>query len=109
MLFGKKRYAKKFGKGNDFLKSYSVKISALMNLTDKNENVTDKLNHLKETFVFSISPPQNKEVVKCQESIEAKFDDLKAILEQEDWYENDVIRRISIIEMEVGMLTSIRV
>lgn len=108
MLFGKKRYAKKFGEGNDFLKSYATKIGALMNLTDKNEIVTDKLNHLKETFVFSISPPQNKEVVKCQESIEAKFNELKEILAQEDWDENDVIRRISIIEMEVGMLTSIR-
>lgn len=108
MLFGKKRYAKKFDKGNNFLKNYAVKVSAIMNLTDKSEIVTDELNHLKETFVFSVSPPQNKEVVKCQESIEAKFDELEAILEQEDWDENDVVRRISIIEKEVTKLTSFR-
>ena len=108
MLFGKKRYAKKFDKGNNFLKNYAVKVSAIMNLTEKSEIVTDKLNHLKETFVFSVSPPQNKEVVKCQESIEAKFDELKAILEQEDWDENDVLHRISVIETEVTMLTSFR-
>lgn len=109
MLFGKKRYAKKFAEGNDFLKSYATKVGALMNLTDKSEAVTDKLNHLKETFVFSITPPQNKEVVKCQETIEAKFNELKEVLAQEDWDEDDVIRRINVIEMEVGMLTSIRV
>ena len=109
MLFGKKRYAKKFAEGHDFLKSYATKVGALMNLTDKSEAVTDKLNHLKETFVFSITPPQNKEVVKCQETIEAKFNELKEVLAQEDWDEDDVIRRINVIEMEVGMLTSIRV
>ena len=108
MLFGKKKYAKDFGKGNDFLKSYATKISALMNLTENNELVTDKLNHLKESFVFAISPPQNKEVVKCQEKIEAKFDELRDILEQEDWDETDVIRRINSLETELGMLTSIR-
>ena len=108
MLFGKKDYTKKFGKGNDFLKSYGTKVNALMNLTENNEIVTDKLNHLKETFVFSISPPQTKEVVKCQEKIEAKFNELRDLLEKEDWDEKEAIRRINSLETEVGMLTSIR-
>ena len=79
-----------------------------MNLTEANETVTDKLNHLKESFVFAISPAVNKEVEKCQESIEAKFNELREILVQDDWDENDVIKRINILEAELGMLTSIR-
>lgn len=108
MLFGKKKYVNKFAEGNDFLKSYATKTVAIMNLTENNETVTDKLNHLKESFVFAISPPQNKEVEKCQSNIERKFDELREVLEQEDWDEKDVIKRINSLETELTMLTSIR-
>ena len=106
--FGKKKYAKSFEKGNDFLKNFATKIGALMRYAEENEAVTAKLNKLREDFVFTISPPQNREFKKHQEAIEQKYTELKSVLEQEEWDEKDVIRRINSIGGELDEINAIR-
>ena len=106
--FGKKKYAKAFEKDNDFLKNFAVKISALLRYTEDNEKVTEKINKLKEDFVFTIAPPQNREVKKHQEEIERKYADLKSVLEQDEWDEKDVLKRISSIGAELDEINAIR-
>ena len=106
--FGKKKYAKKFAKGNDFLKSHATKIGALMRYTEENELVTEKLNKLKEDFVFTISPAENREVRKHENAIERKYKELKEILEMGEWDEKDVLRRINSLGGELDEINSIR-
>jgi len=108
ILFGKKKYAKNFAKGNDFLKSYATRIGSLMRYVEDNEAVAEKLNKLKEDFVFTISPPENREVKKHEEAIDRKFAELKNLLEQEEWDEKDVLRRINSIGAELDEINAIR-
>lgn len=107
--FGKKKYVKKFEEGHDFLQSYATKILALMNYTEQNETVTDKLNQLKEAFVFAVSPQVNKEVLKYQNNIEKMYDELREVLRSREWDENDVLNRIEDLKTELELLTSVRV
>ena len=107
-LFGKKKYAKSFAKGNDFLKSFAAKIGALMRYTEENETITENLNKLREDFVFTISPPENKEVRRLQEDIERMYTELKSILEQDEWDEKEIIKRINSIGGKLDEINSIR-
>jgi hypothetical protein len=105
--FGKKKYINNFEKADKFLESYAVKVVSLMPLTKENETVTKALNKLKESFVFAITPPQNKEVIEYQKKIETRFTELENVLEEGDWDEADVLRRISLIEKALIGLTAV--
>jgi hypothetical protein len=99
--FRRKKRAKGFEKGNNFLKSFAMKIDALTIYTDANESVTKKLRQLKMNFTFTVSPDDNRDMKGNEDVIRSLYEELKSLLSRSDWKEEDVLLLIDRINAEL--------
>ena len=71
-LFGKKKYDKNVSRDNEFLKDYAIRVNALMNFAEGNENVTKELKILKDDFQYSVATDA-KEAKKVEKRINTEY------------------------------------
>lgn len=106
-LFGKKKYDKNVSRDNEFLKDYAIRVNALINFAEGNENVTKELKILKDDFQYSVATDA-KEAKKVEKRINTEYQALSAELSQSSWDEKEVIRMIRIIRQSIVEITSMR-
>ena len=106
-LFGKKKHVKNVTRDNTFLKDFAIKLNGLMRFTEENENVTKALRKLQEDFQFTVAT-QVKDAKKVEARIETQYEALKAMLQQPEWNEQEVILAIRNIGMELDEINAMR-
>ena len=100
-MFG---YAKKTESSVTFLRNYAKKINSLLTFAEGNEDVTKKLVSVSEAFTFTVAPPENRSVKKCQKDIEVLY----ALLREDEWVQKEALDIIRDIEHKLGELGSYR-
>ncbi|MBQ2987632.1 MAG: hypothetical protein IJD59_00845 [Clostridia bacterium] len=104
-MFG---YAKKTESSVTFLRNYAKKINSLLTFAEGNEDVTKKLVSVSEAFTFTVAPPENRSVKKCQKDIEVLYEKLYALLREDEWVQKEALDIIRDIEHKLGELGSYR-
>ena len=106
-LFGKKKYDKNITRDNEFLKEYAIKCNGLMFYVGNNENVKKELALLKDDFQYTVATA-DKHAKKSENDIEKMYDSLKAMLQQPEWDEMQVLAAIRNMGAEIDEINAMR-
>ena len=99
--FRRKKRGRGFEKGNNFLKSFAMKIDALTIDTDANESLTKKLRQLKMNFTFTVSPDDDRDMKGNEDVIRGLYEELKSLFYRGNWKEEDALLLIDRINAEL--------
>jgi predicted RNA binding protein with dsRBD fold (UPF0201 family) len=103
----KKAFQKNATRDNQFFKNYAVKINALLRYTEDNEKVTKELKRLQDDFQYTVATA-DKHAKKSENDIEKMYDSLKAMLQQPEWDEMQVLAAIRNMGAEIDEINAMR-
>lgn len=103
----KKSFQKNATRDNQFFKNYAVKINALLRYAEDNEKVTKELKKLQDDFQYTVATA-DRHAKKSENDIEKMYDSLKAMLQQPEWDEQQVLVAIRNIGAEIDEINSMR-
>ena len=107
MGFFKKSFQKNVTRDNQFFKNYAVKINALLRYTEENEKITEALIKLQSDFQYTVAT-SDKRAKKCEHNIEKMYEELKAMLQQPTWDEQQVLLIVRNMGAESDEINSTR-
>ena len=107
MGFFKKAFQKNVTRDNHFFKNTAVKMNALMRYTEENEKVTEALKNLQHDFQYTVATP-DKRAKKSEDNIDKMYDELKTLLQQSEWDEQQVLLIIKNIGAELDEISAMR-
>ena len=107
MGFFKKSFQKNVTRDNEFFKNFAIKINALMRYTEENEKVTAELKKLQSDFQYTVAT-EDRHAKKHEKSIDKMYDELKAVLQQPAWDEQQVLLIVKNMGMEIDEINSMR-
>lgn len=107
MGFFKKSFQKNVTRDNEFFKTFAIKINALMRYTEENEKVTSALKKLQDDFQYTVAT-DDRHAKKYEKRIDDMYDELKGILQQPSWDEQQVLLVVKNIGMEIDEINSMR-
>ena len=103
----KKSFQKNATRDNQLFKNYAVKINALLRYAEDNEKVTKELKKLQDDFQYTVATA-DRHAKKSENDIEKMYDSLKAMLQQPEWDEQQVLVAIRNIGAEIDEINSMR-
>lgn len=103
----KKSFQKNVTRDNQFFKNYAVKINALLRYTEENEKVTTELKKLQNDFQYTVAT-SDRHAKKIEGNIEKMYEELKAMLQQPTWDEQQVVFVIRNMGAEIDEINSMR-
>ena len=103
----KKSFQKNATRDNQFFKNYAVNINALLRYAEDNEKVTKELKKLQDDFQYTVATA-DRHAKKSENDIEKMYDSLKAMLQQPEWDEQQVLVAIRNIGAEIDEINSMR-
>ena len=103
----KKRFQKNVTRDNQFFKNHAVRINALLRYTEENEKVTAALTKLQQDFQYTVASP-DKKAKKSEHKIEKMYGELKNILQQPTWDEQQVLLIIKNMGAEIDEINALR-
>jgi len=102
----KKEYkVKNMERDDAFLKDTAMLVNGLMRYTEDNERVTKALKKLKDDFEFTVGSGL-KSAEKNEKEINKLMASLKELLKQSAWDEDEAIRIIRDIGMEIDEINA---
>jgi len=107
MGFFKKSFQKNVTRDNQFFKNYAVKINALLRYTEENEKITEALKKLQNDFQYTVAT-SDKHAKKSEHNIEKMYEELKAMLQQPTWDEQQVLLIVRNMGAEIDEINSMR-
>ena len=107
MGFFKKSFQKNVTRDNQFFKNFAVKINALLRYTEENEKVTEALKKLQDDFQYTVAT-SDRHAKKGEHAIEKMYVELKAMLQQPTWDEQQVLLIVKNIGTELDEINSMR-
>jgi predicted RNase H-like nuclease (RuvC/YqgF family) len=106
--FRKKKYVTAVDTTTTYLKNLSQRLNGLQRYTAENEKINAALAKLKEDCIFTIAPPENKEVRAHQEEIERLMKKLSDLLHEEEWDERTILLYINDIGAQIDGISASR-
>ena len=103
----KKSYQKNATRDNEFFKNYAIKVNALLRYTDGFDKVIAELKRLQDDFQYTVAT-SDRHAKKNERNIEKMYDELKAMLQQTSWDEQQVLLLIKNIGAEIDEINSMR-
>lgn len=107
MGFFKKSFQKNVTRDNQFFKNYAVKINALLHYTEENERITEALEKLQNDFQYTVAT-SDRHAKKHEHCIEKMYKELKAMLQQPTWDEQQVLLIVRNIDAEIDEINAMR-
>lgn len=106
--FGKKKYVVDVENSTTYLKNLAQKLNGLQRYTAENDKVNKAIAKLKEDCIFTIAPPENKEVRACQDEIDRLLKKLSDLLHEEEWDERAIMLYIGDIGAQIDGISASR-
>ena len=103
----KRKYAKNVTRDNQFFKTYAVKMNALLRYAEDNEKVTDAIERLQNDLQYTVASADSH-AKKREKNITKLYEELKAMLQQPGWNEQQVLLLVKNIGAEVDEINSMR-
>ena len=107
MGFFKRKYSKNVTRDNQFFKTYAIKMNALLRYVEDNEKVTQAIETLQNDFQYTVASADGH-AKKREKNITKLYEELKAMLQQPGWNEQQVLLLVKNIGAEVDEINSMR-
>ncbi|MBQ4091348.1 MAG: hypothetical protein IJC64_03420 [Clostridia bacterium] len=107
MGFFKRSFQKNVTRDNEFFKNFAIKLNTLMRYTEANEKVTAELKKLQNDFQYTVAT-SDRHAKKNEHNIEKMYDELKAMLQQPTWDEQQVLLLVRNMGAEIDEINSMR-
>lgn len=107
MGFFKRKYSKNVTRDNQFFKTYAIKMNALLRYVEDNEKVTDAIERLQNDLQYTVASA-DAHAKKREKNIKKYYEELKAMLQQPGWNEQQVLLLVKNIGAEVDEINSMR-
>lgn len=107
MGFFKRKYSKNVTRDNQFFKTYAVKMNALLRYVEDNEKVTEAIERLQNDFQYTVASADSH-AKKCEKNIKKLYEELKAMLQQPGWNEQQVLLLVKNMGAEIDEINSMR-
>ena len=106
--FRKKKYVTAVDSTTTYLKNLSQRLGGLLRYTAENGKINAAIKKLQEDCIFTIAPPENKEVRACQEEIDRLMKKLSDLLHEEEWDERTIMLYINDIGVQIDGINASR-
>ena len=103
----KKSFSKNVSRDNQFFKTYAVKMNALLRYTEDNETVSEAIKKVQDDFQYTVAT-SDKHAKKCEHNIEKMYEELKALLQQDAWNEQQVMTVLRNMGAEIDEINAMR-
>ena len=103
----KKSFSKNVTRDNQFFKTYAVKMNALLRYTENNEKITEEIKKIQDDFQYTVATA-DRHAKKNEHNIEKLYDELKAILQQENWSEQEAATILRNMGAEIDEINAMR-
>lgn len=103
----KKSFSKNVSRDNQFFKTYAVKMNALLRYTEGNETVSEAIKKVQDDFQYTVAT-SDKHAKKCEHNIEKMYEELKALLQQDAWNEQQVMTVLRNMGAEIDEINAMR-
>ena len=107
MGFFKRSFQKNVTRDNELFKNFAIKLNTLMRYTEANEKVTAELKKLQNDFQYTVAT-SDRHAKKNEHNIEKMYDELKAMLQQPTWDEQQVLLLVRNMGAEIDEINSMR-
>lgn len=107
MGFFKKAFEKNVSRDNQFFKNFAVKINALLRYTEGHDAVTAELKKLQNDFQYTVAT-SDKKAKKSERNIENMYGELKGMLQQPSWDEQQVLLIVRNMGAEIDEINAMR-
>lgn len=107
MGFFKRSFQKNVTRDNEFFKTFAIKLNTLMRYTESNETITAELKKLQNDFQYTVAT-SDRHAKKNEHNIEKMYDELKAMLQQPTWDEQQVLLLVKNMGAEIDEINSMR-